>query len=135
MENIFELATRKKLRFATDKIGNLTIEDLWALKLEELDVAARMVNKSIRDTSGDESFIGKQSTGDRLLKLKLEILKSIIATKMAEEEKKTSAAARKAKREQILELIANKENDKLAGKSLTALRAELDKLEDEETEE
>lgn len=132
MDNIFELATRQKARFSTSK-GNISVEDLWDLTLSQLDDAAKHVNKLLKDSS-EESFVKKQTTGDKHLALLLEVLKSIISTKLAEEEKRRTAAERKAKRDKLLGLIEEKESSALSKKSITSLRAELDKLDDGEEE-
>lgn len=129
MENIFEQASRGKLRFITNR-GNLTTEDLWDLSLEQLDEIARGVNKVVKEASS-ESFIKKQTTGNKKLELVLAVVVSIINTKLEEEEKRKTAAERKVKRERLLELIAKKEDDATTRKSITSLKAELEKLEDE----
>jgi len=131
-KNIFELATRQKLRYPSTK-GNVTTEDLWDLSLEALDTIARALNKQVKESS-EESFIKKQGTADRKLSLQLEVVVSIIETKLEEQEKRKAAAERKVKRDRLIELIAKKEEDLLGRKSATALRAELDKLDEEEEE-
>lgn len=127
--NIFEAATKQKLRFTTKK-GHVGVEDLWDLSLEDLDAAAGEIDDQVKKTSG-RSFIRKQNTVDKKLSLRLEVLISIINTKQEEEEKRVLAAERKAKRNQLLELISMKENNALSRKSITSLRAELEKLEEE----
>lgn len=129
-KNIFEQASKQKLRFASSR-GQITTEDLWDLSLEDLDTIAKTLNKQVKESS-EESFIKKQTTADRKATLKLEVVVSIINTKLEEQEKRKSAAERKEKRDKIIELIANKEKDALSKKSVTVLRAELDKLDVEE---
>lgn len=128
--NIFEAATKQKVRFTTNR-GQVGVEDLWDLSLEELDAIAKGINKNLKESS-EESFIHKQSTTDKKLSLRLEVVVSIINTKLEEEEKRRLSAERKAKRNQLLELIEAKENDALSRKSITALRAEYEKLEEVE---
>jgi hypothetical protein len=128
--NIFEAATRQKLRFTTNR-GQISVEDLWDLSLEELDNVAKSANKQVKESS-EESFIQKQSTADKKLSLRLDVVVSIINTKLEEQEKRKAAADRKVKRDQIMELISQKETTALGNKSLAALRAELDKLEEVE---
>lgn len=130
--NIFEAATKQKLRFVTSQ-GNLTTEDLWDLSLDNLDLVAKSVNKKVKETA-EESFVKRSSTADRRLTLMLEIIVSIINTKLAEEAKRKNAAERKIKRDQILQLMSEKENSALKNKSLKSLEAELEKLELEEIE-
>ena len=125
--NIFEKATRIRLRFETSR-GNLNVEDLWKLPLTELDKLAIALNKQLKEAS-EESFIKTKTNNTVLLELRFDIVKHIIDTLLAENEEKKKAADKKAKRDQLLELIAKKENQELEGKSLEELKSELSKLE------
>ena len=126
--NNFEKATRLRLRFETSR-GNLNVEDLWRLPLAELDKLAIALNKQLKESS-EESFIKAKSKDHKLLELRFDIVKHIIETLLSEDEEKKKAADKRAKREQLLELIAKKKNQELEGKSLEELEAELTKLED-----
>ena len=126
--NNFEKATRLRLRFETSR-GNLNVEDLWRLPLAELDKLAIALNKQLKESS-EESFIKAKSKDNKLLELRFDIVKHIIETLLSEDEEKKKAADKRAKREQLLELIAKKTNQDRAGKSLEELEAELTKLED-----
>lgn len=126
--NNFENATRLRLRFETSR-GNLNVEDLWRLPLAELDKLAIALNKQLKESS-EESFIKAKSKDNKLLELRFDIVKHIIETLLSEDEEKKKAADKRAKREQLLELIAKKKNQELEGKSLEELEAELTKLED-----
>lgn len=126
--NNFEKATRLRLRFETSR-GNLNVEDLWRLPLAELDKLAIALNKQLKESS-EESFIKAKSKDNKLLELRFDIVKHIIETLLSEDEEKKKAADKRAKREQLLELIAKKKNQELEGKNLEELEAELTKLED-----
>lgn len=126
--NNFEKATRLRLRFETSR-GNLNVEDLWRLPLAELDKLAIALNKQLKESS-EGSFIKAKSKDNKLLELRFDIVKHIIETLLSEDEEKKKAADKRAKREQLLELIAKKKNQELEGKSLEELEAELTKLED-----
>lgn len=126
--NNFEKATRLRLRFETSR-GNLNVEDLWKLPLAELDKLAISLNKQLKEAS-EESFIKAKSKNNVLLELRFDIVKHIIETLLSEDEERKKAADKKAKREQLLELIARKKNQELEGKSVEELEAELSKLED-----
>lgn len=126
--NNFEKAIRLRLRFETSR-GNLNVEDLWRLPLAELDKLAIVLNKQLKESS-EESFIKAKSKDNKLLELRFDIVKHIIETLLSEDEEKKKAADKRAKREQLLELIAKKKNQELEGKSLEELEAELTKLED-----
>ena len=114
--NNFEKATRLRLRFETSR-GNLNVEDLWRLPLAELDKLAIALNKQLKESS-EESFIKAKSKDNKLLELRFDIVKHIIETLLSEDEEQKKAADKRAKREQLLELIAKKKNQELEGKSL-----------------
>lgn len=116
MSDIFEQASKLKLRFATSK-GMQTVEDLWGLSLESLDTIAVAVDKQL-DTAGKKSFIGKKDTTNKTLELQLEILKHIIEVKLEEKAAKAARVERNAQLAQLRELAASKSTEALAGKSL-----------------
>lgn len=123
IENMFEQASRKKLRFDT-KVGLLTVEDLWNLPLTSktkacLDDIAIALNNELKSTG--ESFVST-STKDPVTELKFEIVKYIIQTRMDENKRKLEAEQKSAKREQINALIARKEAGALENLSLEELR-------------
>lgn len=130
--NIFEAATKQKLRFRATA-GMVTTEDLWDMGLEQLDSVAKVINKNVKE-SAEESFIKKTSTVNKTAQLMLDIVVSIINTKLAEEVRRKNLAERRIKREKILEIMSRKEQGVLENKSLKSLEAELEKLELEEIE-
>lgn len=125
---MFEQASRLKLRFKTPK-GILTTEDVWDLTLEQLDQLAKNLNKDLKEQS-EESFIKTKTSANKELELKFEIVKHIITVRMAEAEKIKERAEKRKKKQHLLELIAQKENEALSSKSLDDLRKELMELED-----
>lgn len=130
MSNIFEQATRNKVRYESS-VGLLSVEDVWDLPLTSrnklsLDELAKNVNRKIRDAE-EESFVTEKSAASERLILELDILKHIIQVKLTEKELKDQAAERKAKRERINEMIARKKDEALEGLSLE----ELEKLREE----
>ncbi len=128
--NIFEQASRNKVRFTGPGAnGTLSTEDLWGLKLENLDLMARGYNKAIKDLD-EESFIAKRSTANTELTLKFEIVKHVIAVRLEETEKKKLAKERAEKRAQLIELIGKKEISALEGKSIDELKKELANLDE-----
>jgi len=121
--SIFEYATRKKLRFVAPGInGSMSVEDLWDLPLTKLDKVAIALNKELKEEK-EESFIVSTSKSNKPLNVKFEIVKHIISTKMVEKEAANNAAAKKAEKQKLLALIADKENEALKGKSLEELKA------------
>lgn len=124
--NIFEQASRQKVRFET-RMGNLSVEHLWDLPLTStrpdkvnLDDIAVELHRAV-EAQGTESFV-KSKKKDEILQLKFDIVKHIIDTKVAENEAKLASAAKQSKRAEIDALIASKEGEALAGLSVEELR-------------
>lgn len=114
--NIFEQASRLKLRFQTTK-GFLSVEDLWELSLTSLDIVAKAVNKKIKDES-EESFILVRSKASIELVLSLDILKHIIGVKLQEVDEKKNRVEKAAQLSLLKELQTNKKLQEL--QSLTS---------------
>lgn len=124
--NIFETATRQRLRWQSTK-GVINIEDLWLLKLEDLNtIGITLADEIAKQTQ--QSLIPTTDKADETLKLKFEIVKHIVETKWQEQEDRKLAAEKKARKQQLLELIAQKENEALSQKSIDELRKELEAL-------
>ncbi len=131
MSDIFAKASRKKLRFPS-MAGFLSVEDLWDLPLIDkasvsLDDVARSVNRDLKD-SEEESFVEAHTAQNSDLSLRLDIVKRIIEVKLADRSRAEKSAETKAKKQQILELLQNKENASLAEKTPEELRELLDSL-------
>lgn len=125
--SLFEQATRSKLRFATTK-GMLTVEDLWDLPLisksgaqVNLDDLARAAYTEMEE-SARQSFVQKSTKVSKTAKLKFDIIKHIIDVKLADRDAASERAEKAARKQRILELIATKEDESLAGKSLEELQ-------------
>lgn len=122
--NMFEQATRMKLRFETNK-GCVSVEDLWDLPLQRangvsLDGVAIQVSRKLKEAE-QESFVSKPSRDTSEDQLRLEILKHIITVKMSEQKAAQEAADKRQQRQNIDALIAKKQQDEMAGKSLEEL--------------
>ena len=125
IERIFENATRTKLRFAFK--GNATVEDLWDLSVEELDSIFKQLNTQVKQ-SAEESLLDKKTSADEILDVKIGIIKHIVTVKQNEEKARVDAKVKKDKREKILALIAQKDEDELHGKSKEQLLKELEEI-------
>jgi hypothetical protein len=123
MDNKFERASRLKLRFISSIKGKVNTEDLWNMELEELDSMAIALDDQIN--TKQKSFLKVKSKEDEELNLKLDILKYVMETRMAEEENRRTLQAQKEKNSIILQLIAKKEGQDLEGKSIDELKAML----------
>lgn len=124
--SIFEQASRKKLRFDTPK-GQITAEDLWDLSLASttgkanLDDIARDLHRQLKN-GDDVSFVHKDRKSDETVQLKFDLVKHVIDVKLAEADEASKARANAEKKQQILALIANKENAQMAEMPLEELR-------------
>lgn len=122
---MFDKAARLKFRFNTPK-GLITAEDLWDLPLTSsmsnpnLDDIAVSLSKQLKATD-ETSFVNTTKTVDSTLQTKFDIVKHIIDIKLAERDTASIARANKEKKDQILALIATKQNEQLAGTSLEDL--------------
>lgn len=122
MEN-FKLATQQKLRFQTSK-GSLSTEQLWDLSLTDLDALAVSLEIEHKE-SGKKSFLAKTSVKDKTAKLRFDVVIDILNTKVAEQEAATEALEIKEHNKKIIELIAEKQDESLKGKSIKQLEAML----------
>lgn len=124
---MFEKATRIRLRFETPA-GLIDIEDLWQLPLTSnrgkvnLDDIAKDLHKK-RKNDDEVSFVYKDKKPESLDQLRFDIVKHIIDVKIAEREAEADAMARKEKKQKILALIAEKQDENLRGMSLEQLTA------------
>ena len=130
----FEKAARMKLRYDTPK-GQLSVEDLWDLPLESakgisLDGLAIAHHQQIKDGT-EVSFVRKDSARSiehEIARLKFDIVKHIIDVRMAENEEMARIRANREQKQRILELIAQKQDESLAGKSIEDLMAMVERL-------
>jgi hypothetical protein len=129
---MFEEAVRFKIRFDTIK-GSLSVEDLWDLPLTtangglSLDNLARELSRKLKDTE-TESFVVKPAKADEVLQLKFSIIKHVIDVLLAEKDAAKNAAENREKKRRILDIIAQKQDEKLASASLEELTAMADSL-------
>lgn len=134
MGTIFERASRKKLRFNTQK-GVLSTEDLWDLPLLHetelcLNDLAIKYNSRVKEAS-EENFVepGKVTPTDD--KLKFEIVKHIIDHKVKAAQVAETRAKKRRQRDLVLQVLNEKENEELRSKSSEELRALLDDDDDD----
>ena len=131
MTNLFKIAAMKKYRF--NYKGLITVEDLYDLKVEELDKIYKNL-KANQKNNAEESLLQTVSKEDRELNNKIEIIKIIVADKLAAKERAMKAAEKRAQNQRILEILADKKDEALKEKSVEELQAMLSnsELEDEE---
>ena len=123
--SMFEIAARKKYRFPFR--GSISVEDLWDLTLAELDAIYRLLNKAAKSEKEDESLLSEKTENTDLLN-KIDIVKYVFSTKKAEQEAQAAAADKKRQKEKLLEMISQKKDAALAGKSIEELTAMVENL-------
>lgn len=132
VDSLFERASRLKLRFATDR-GLVSVEELWDIPLTHprgisLDQLAISLYKQLRDTGDVVSFVDASKPVNPDLTLKFDIVRHVIAVKVAERDARNAAEERRAKKNRIKELISQKQDAALSEKSIEELQAELESL-------
>jgi hypothetical protein len=134
-QNIFEYATRNKLRFASIR-GELSIEQLWDVPLRSrepdfnLNAVAKAANKALKEIS-EESFVETTKTPEHARReAALEVVKYVIEIKLAEEAAAKDRAAKKQEKEKLLTILAEKQDGKLSELSEKELQKRIAALED-----
>jgi len=121
---MYKHAAQLKLRFPFK--GFCQVEDLFDLKLAELD----QIYKAMKKQQGEveDGLLQERTQEDEVLALKLAVVKDVFQTKQAEIDARKAAADRRAQKARIMEIIAAKQDEALAGKSLEELQGMLDAL-------
>ena len=125
-EKMFETAIRNKMRFPFK--GQISVEDLWDLDVKALDGVFKTLNSKVK-VSQEESLIQTCSSESDELMLQIEIIKYIASVKLAEAEARRNAETKRAKRQQILSILADKQENDLKNKTSEELQAMLATLE------
>lgn len=125
-DKMFELAVRSKMRFPYK--GQISVEDLWDLDVNALDGVFKTLNSKVK-VSQEESLLQTRSKESEELMLQIEIVKHIVSVKLAEAEARKNAEANRAKRQQILGILADKQESDLKNKTPEELQAMLAALE------
>ena len=131
--DMFEKAARLQLRFDSNK-GMLTVEDLWTLPLTSktgklcLDDLARGLYQELQSATVVSFVTPRDDEAQQDLQLKFDIVKHIIDTLIAERDAIALQRERAEKKQQLLSLISQKENEALGARSLDELRAMLNSL-------
>ncbi len=125
---LFEVASRKKYRFATVR-GPVSVEDLWDMPLLSndgfnLDAVAKKLDAQI-ESSGEKSFVKAKSEADADLNNMFEIVKYVIEILLAEKNEAENAAVKKAEKARLLGILARKKDEELEGLSVEDLEAKI----------
>lgn len=122
---LFEKATRMRLRWPYRGLCN--VEDLWDLDVEDLDAIYKTLNRK-RKAEQEDSLLAERTGEDEKLTLKIEIVKHIVETMLAEAEARKEAAKKAAKRQKIMAIMEQKQEQAMMDMGLDELKNMLDEL-------
>lgn len=125
MENIFEIATRTKMRFPFK--GQISVEDLWDLSVKDLDAIYKTLNAQAKK-SQEESLLTTKTKEDETVSVQIEIVKYIVTTKLAEAEAVKKSIELKEKKQKIMKIMSAKQDEALHNMSVDELQKMLDSL-------
>ncbi|MEZ4363308.1 MAG: hypothetical protein R3B48_24240 [Kofleriaceae bacterium] len=131
--NLFEYATRNKLRFPSAR-GELTTEQLWDVPLRSkdefnLNSIAKAASKAWKDAA-EENFVETTKTPEQTRReLSLEVVKHVIEIKLADEAAAKKRAENKLEKERLLKILADKQAGVLSELSEQELQARIAALE------
>jgi len=123
--NIFEYAAKNKLRFPFR--GSIGTEDLYDLSPANLDSIYKTLSREAKKNE-EESLLADKSADDVQLSVKIDIVKYIVAEKLAAIERAKKAAATKLQAEKIRAILAKKQDAALEEMSPEELQKMLEEL-------
>lgn len=125
-ENLFESATRSKMRFPFK--GMISVEDLWDLSLTNLDSVFKSLNAEVKKFE-EESLLHTKSKEDEEISNKIEIVKYIVNVKLNEKKKRENDIKNAETRQKLLKIKAKRQNAALENMSDEELDKALAELE------
>lgn len=120
--DIFKYAIKNKLRF--NYKGVCTVEDLYDIPLSGLDKMYGELKKQQKNF-GEDSLLNKKSSEEKEIGIKIEIVESIVADRLADIEKAKKVQQTRERNRRIAQIIADKEDAALNDMSLEDLKAML----------
>lgn len=126
-ENLFEMATRNKMRFPSTK-GGLSVEYLWDLSEKDLDVVYKNL-KSQEAKSSEESLLDDANV-DPNLTAAIGIVRYIFTTKRKEKLAEKERINKKLTQKKYIDALSKKQDEAVEKMSEAELRAMIDSLED-----
>lgn len=127
MTNIWLEAIRQKLRFSFT--GIISVEDLFDLKLSNLDSIYQQLTKELQDISGKSLLYDGNKEEVEVLQLKIDIVKNVFEIKQAEAKALEDKIANLQERQKIMRIINEKEDAELSDLSIDELKDKLKELE------
>lgn len=129
---IFYQALRERLRFPT-ATGELTTEQLWEIpltssKVVSLDAIAKSTHRTLK-AMDEESFVAASKNPEKkLLELKLDVLKEVIRIRQEEIAELSEAASKKQLKQQLTDILAQKQQKSLLDLSEEEIQKKLQEL-------
>ena len=124
-EKMFEFAVRNKLRFPFR--GMISVEDLWDLSVTNLDKIFKELNSQVKQ-SKEESLLDTKTKEDEVLEIKIEIIKHIVSVKQEEMAAREKEIEKRAQKQKIMSIIAEKKDEALHNSSVEELTKMLEEL-------
>lgn len=122
---MFENAARMKLRFSFR--GQISVEDLWDLTVEDLDGIFKSLSSELKDQKG-ESLLEKKTKNDEILELKVGIIKHIVMVKLKEQEMRENEIIRSGKKQKLLGILAEKQDEQYRNLSIEDLTERINEI-------
>lgn len=127
-KNIFEVAAREKYRFPFN--GSISVEDLYDLTVRQLDSIYKTLNAEVKKADEDSLLEVKTPIAEELDN-KINIIKYVVSYKLAAVEKAQKAEEIAQKKQRIMELISDKQDEELKSKSTEELEELLKSLDNQ----
>lgn len=124
-EKMFEFAVRNKLRFPFR--GVISVEDLWDLSVTNLDKIFKELNSQVKQ-SKEESLLDTKTKEDEVLEIQIEIIKHIVSVKQEEMAAREKEIEKRAQKQKIMSIIAEKKDEALYNSSVEELTKMLEEL-------
>jgi hypothetical protein len=122
---MFEQAVKNKYRFSS-RMGNLSVEDLWDLDVQELDNIYKELKAE--EKQADEESLLTENKEDDVLTDKIAIIKYIVEVKLAEIAERKNAIKRKEEEQQLLQILAIKKAEELQALPAEEIQKRIDEL-------
>ena len=123
--DVFAIATRCKYRYPYN--GQISTEDLWDLSPAQLDKVYKTLGKTLTNT-GELSLVKTTTPDDEITQAKLDIVKFVYETKIAEKQEAVRAAERRAYADKLQRILESKKDAALESLSVEELEKKLQKL-------
>lgn len=119
MSNIWIESLQNKYRF--EYKGLISVEDLFDLKLEDLDMIYKNLKKEEQELQGDSLLDKEDNTLITEVETKIEIVKNIFEIKDTEIKRREQEIVNNARKQKILSIIEDKQDQELSEKSIEEL--------------